>query len=163
MSSYSTYESVVSRQAAPAVSVSLNEVWKQSLKKNEAAVKNSNVIVRCALLPQVNGQPQLLEKLFDSLVSLILSNPPSGSRLFLYVDCREEEEETKSSGAKNFILRFCANIIADEQWQRNSQLVLDECEAIVRLHNGGFAMNPIQSTGGLFVLSFNGKIDPCPQ
>lgn len=168
MSLLSTMEPVASRDGSPlspgALSVSLNEVWRQSLKKNEGLLRNTSVTVRCDLLPQVDGDPRQLQTLFDRLLSLILSNPPVGSRLFLYVDCQEEildEEDGKST--KKWTLRFSTNIPAGEEWKQAHEPVWQECEKIVNRHSGAFTVNRIQNTGCLFVMNLYGKTDPCPQ
>lgn len=168
MSSLSTMEPVAPRDGSPlpagTMPVSLNEVWRQSLKKNEALLRNTSVTVRCELLPQVDGDPRQLQTLFDRLLSLILSNPPVGSRLFLYVDCQEEIlGEKDGAELKKWTLRFSTNIPANEEWRQIHQPVLQECEQIVTRHNGEFAVNRIQNTGCLFVMNLYGKTDPCPQ
>ena len=160
-------EPVAPRDGSPlpagTMQVSLNEVWRQSLKKNEALLRNTSVTVRCELLPRVDGDPRQFETLFDRLLSLILSNPPVGSRLFLYVDCHEEIVEKDGAELKKWTLRFSTNIPANEEWRQVHQPILQECEQIVTRHNGEFTVNRIQNTGSLFVMNLYGKTDPCPQ
>lgn len=167
MSSHSTMEpaaKVGSPLPAGLMPVNLNEVWRQSLKKNEALLRNTSVTVRCELLPQVEGDLRQFETLFDQLLSLILGNPPVGSRLFLYVDCHEEiVGEKNGAELKKWTLRFSTNIPANEEWRQANQPMLQECEQIVTRHNGEFTVNRIQNTGCLFVLNLYGKTDPCPQ
>jgi hypothetical protein len=160
-------EPVAPRDGSPVpagrMPVSLNEVWRQSLKKNEVLLRNASVTVRCELLPQVEGDPRQFQTLFDRLVSLILNHPPVGSRLFLYVDCQEEILEKDGAELKKWTLRFSTNIPASEEWRQAHQPVLQECEQIVARHNGEFTVNRIQNTGCLFVMNLYGKTDPCPQ
>lgn len=167
MLSLSTMEPVAPRDGSALPSgtmpVSLNEVWRRSLKKNEGLLRNTSVTVRCELLPQVEGDPWQLEMLFDRLLSLILNNPPVGSRLFLYVDCQEEIFEKDGAELKKWTLRFSTNIPANEEWRQAHQPVLQECEKIVTRHNGELTVNRVQNTGCLFVMNLYGKTDPCPQ
>lgn len=155
-----TDESINSYIAAKDL-ISLNDVFKESMKKLQAEVDKLNLVVRCDSLPSIEANKKQMELLFDTLISLLSGNPPQGSRLFLYVDCNEEKNEVMDlslkQDSKNYMIRFHTNIPSDMQWKEKNAEALSRCSQILSACNGTFAVNNVAHTGCLFSLTLPGK------
>lgn len=138
--------------------LSLNEIFRESMRKAQAEVDNLQVIVRCENLPKIEGNQKEMMQLFDNLLSMILNHPPKNSKLFLYVDCEEDEENSKNA-EKRYIIKFNTNIAAHEDWKVINSQALINCRQILSGHNGSLVVNHINSTGCLFILSLPGKME----
>lgn len=142
--------------------LSLNQVFKESMKKAQTQSGNVEMIVRCENLPQVKGNHTEIVQLFDLLLAMILNNPPQNSKLYLYVDCEEEMTDTINlyfEGAKQYLIKFYTNITTHDHWKvLNSQSLID-CKQILSNHHGNLVVNNISSTGCLFTISLPGKFE----
>lgn len=137
--------------------LSLNEIFRESMKKAQAKAENLQVIVRCENLPQVYGCHNDMLQLFDNLLSMILHHSPNNSRLFLYVDC--EEKYDSENKEKRYMIKFNTNIDTHENWKVINSQALVNCKQILAAHNGSLVVNNISSTGCLFIVSLPGKIE----
>lgn len=155
-STFSTrgYESKNIHHTSP---LSLNDIFRESMKKAQAQVDNLQVIVRCENLPQVHGSRNEMLQLFDNLLGMILNHPPRNSKLFLYVDC--EEAETGSNNEKQYTIKFNTNIDTHENWKVINSQALVNCRQILSTHHGTLVVNNISSSGCLFILSLPGKME----
>jgi len=142
--------------------LSLNQVFKESMKKAQAQTGNIEMIVRCENLPNVKGNYTEIVQLFDLLLAMILNNPPQNSKLYLYVDCEEEVTDIIDlhfEGAKQYLIKFYTNITTHDHWKvLNSQSLID-CKQILSNHHGNLVVNNISSTGCLFTISLRGKFE----
>lgn len=142
--------------------LSLNQVFKESMKKAQAQTGNLEMIVRCENLPQIRGNHTEIVQLFDLLLAMILNNPPQNSKLYLYVDCEEEMADIIDlhfEGAKQYLIKFYTNITTHDHWKvLNSQSLID-CKQILSGHHGNLVVNNISSTGCLFTISLPGKFE----
>jgi aminopeptidase C len=143
--------------------LSLNEVLQESLKKAQAQVDKAQLIVRCENLPLVQADHGEMVRLFDDLIAMILNQPPNTTRLFLYVDCEENNSDmidmTLQPGFKKYTIKFHTNITTHEHWKIINNNALINCKQILSRHNGNLAVHDISSTGCLFSLSLPGKIE----
>jgi len=73
-----------------AVPLALNEVLQESLRKAQVQVDKVKLIVRCESLPLVVAEHGEMVKLFDELLGMILNHPPDAGRLFLFINCEED-------------------------------------------------------------------------
>lgn len=141
---------------------SLNQVFKESLKKAQARADDLQMIVRCQNLPQIKGNPAEMVQLFDMLLAMILNNPPQNSKLYLYVDCEEDDIDTIDSrfeGAKQYLIKFYTNITTHDHWKVLNSQSLINCKQILSGHHGNLVVNNISSTGCLFTISLPGKFE----
>jgi hypothetical protein len=137
--------------------LSLNELFKASLRKIQADKGDEQIILRCELLPSIEGSHGEIEKLFDIMVGMIVGHSPSSSKLFLYIDCTDKGNLPDQDGFKTYEMRFYTNISTDEHWKVvNSQSIIN-CRHILSKHNGTLLVNHIISTGCLFVMTIAGK------
>lgn len=143
--------------------LSLNEVLQESLKKAQAQVDRAQLIVRCESLPWVLAERSEMIRLFDDLISMILNQPPNTTRLFLYVDCEEDNNEiidlTVKSGFKNYLIKFHTNITTHEHWKLVNNQTLSNCKQILSRLGGNLVVHDVSSTGCLFSLTLPGKIE----
>jgi light-regulated signal transduction histidine kinase (bacteriophytochrome) len=161
MSTISSVSTMPGEGQAGYVLQDLNTLLRQSLKKHEALTRQQQVILRCASLPVIPGNQTKLELLFDHLLQMILSYPPNGSRLFLNIDCQEQDGNLSAGhnvGSMYQIL-FHTNICSDASWKEANRNKLTECMEILALHNGALGVNTIENTGCLFVISLPGKMN----
>jgi len=143
--------------------LSLNEVLQESLKKAQLQVDKAQLIIRCETLPQIEAGYDDLVNFFENLLSTILNQPPNTTRLFLYIDCEEDNSDvidmTIKEGFKRFIIKFHTNITTHEHWKLVNRETLINCGQILSRHNGNLAVNDIGSTGCLFSVLLPGKIE----
>lgn len=143
--------------------LSLNEILQESLKKAQAQVDKSQLIVRCESLPMVKADHDEMVKLFDDLIGMILNQPPNTTRLFLYVDCEENRSDiidmTLSKEYRRYLIKFHTNITTHEHWKLVNSQTLVNCKQILSRHNGNLVVNDVSSTGCLFSVSLPGKFE----
>jgi hypothetical protein len=140
--------------------ISLNEIFKESLTKAQTAANHLQITLRCETLPHVAGNQAELAKLFDELLDIILKYPPSGSRLFLYLDCEEEKKADTllQDTFRRFVLKFHTNAGVPDNWKVVNSQALVNCKQILSDHNGNLALGHSSRTGCLFSISLPGKI-----
>ncbi|MGN6163776.1 MAG: hypothetical protein ACTHOF_04475 [Flavisolibacter sp.] len=138
--------------------VSLNEVMQQSLQRFQLG-RSSDVIIRCENLPDVEIDKDDIAKVFNDILNMIINFPPTGSKLFLHVDCEEERVENNDPALakKVFNLYFHTNCRADEKWKLDHRETIEKCAALLAHYNAGFTVNEIKAAGCLFSISLLGK------
>jgi hypothetical protein len=143
--------------------LSLNDIFRESLKKAQATVDSVHTIVRCENLPQIKGNHEDVATFFDLLLSTIFNHPPAGSRLFLYVDCNEYNEKPEDSilpfGSKRYLLKFHTNVATSKSWHATNDNTIAICKQILSNLNGNLVVNNVSSTGCLFAVTLPGKFD----
>jgi hypothetical protein len=141
--------------------IDLGEIVQQSLQKFTLE-KKSNIITRCETLPLVETNRGLITGAIESIIHMISSHSPEGSRLFLYIDCDEENsgkvDPELLNGFKRFRIRFHTNIDTTGSWRILHQKTIEDCKVALAQCNAGFAVNEIKSTGCLFSISLLGKM-----
>lgn len=145
----------------PGEEVKLSEIIQQSLQKFHKEVKSKKLIFRCEPLPAIPGDKLQIYKLLDGLVAAIITNPPIGNKLFLYVNCEKEKtdgmELTLTNGYKKYVIEFHTNIHTDQFWKIKNEGIMHECISIAQSCQGNLHVNDISKTGCLFSLSLPGK------
>ena len=147
-------ESDIGKKHGPPSSVSLNDIFRDSMKR--AGVSNTtDIIVRCESLPFIPGSEADFRELFDHLLSLILQMSEAGAQLFLHVNC---DEESVSGGPlnkkyRNHIIRFHTNFSTGDEWKEMNVVRLSRCNEIISNYDGSFMVNNISNTGCLFYIS----------
>ena len=143
--------------------LSLNDALQESLKKGQAQVDKAQLIVRCEVLPRIKAGHDEMVKLFDDLLGMILKHSPNTSRLFLYIDCEEDNNDvidmTLEEGLKRYVIKFYTNITTHSNWKLVNSEVLINCRQTLSRHNGNLAANDISGTGCLFSVLLPGKIE----
>jgi hypothetical protein len=141
--------------------LSLNDIFKDSIRKVQAQYDQTRFILRCENLPFSFGKKEELEELFRLLLSMIPAGAP-GQRVFLHVDCVEQSGDVMDllleEGLKRYVIRFHTNISTDTQWESLNQAALAHCRQILSIHRGSLQVNQIAQTGYLFCITLPGKI-----
>lgn len=140
----------------------LHDILRQALQQRlRYEKKNSDIIIRCDALPVVETDTRIVG-VFDDIVQMIVSHPPNGPRLFLYVNCEEENTGTAGSDLvkrnRRYKVNFHTNISTDEAWKKAHEKAIAGCKAVLAQYGAGFTVNDIKSTGCLFSISLLGKM-----
>ncbi|HYK57423.1 MAG TPA: hypothetical protein VEV15_13230 [Flavisolibacter sp.] len=154
---------VVSVPESYSEQINLNDTLRQALQQRlQYEKKNSDIIIRCDNLPVVETDRKKIVGVFDDIVQMIVSHPPNGTRLFLYVNCAEEN--TGMTGFdlvkrnKRYKVNFHTNISTDEAWKKAHEKTIAGCKAVLAQYGAGFTVKDIKSTGCLFSISLLGKM-----
>ena len=145
--------------------ISLNQVFQSGLKKHATEQQKTLSIVRSDKLPSVCGRREQFQQLLDMMIEMIISYPPSGSKLFLYVKCEAEERNPEildlrlTEGSQMHTLYFYTNITTDDRWKMICKDRLAECAVIAEQNKARFSFYPISNTGCIFSLALPGKIN----
>ena len=143
-------------------SVDLNDVFRTVLDQYPVA---GGLIFRSEKLPITNGNSEDFTCLFDALISMIVSHPPVGSKLYLYVKCFPEAVDSdvmdlRLTGADRlYKIEIYTNITTDKHWEMLYQARLAECNLQAAKIKGNFSFSPVVKTGCVFSLTLPGKIN----
>jgi len=138
--------------------LSLNDIFKESMRKVQKSLGQVGIIVRCEILPQVRGNKEDISQLFEELIRMIVKNPVAGAKLYLYVACSESMDvSNEDEGFKTYTIKFRTNISPNENWESSNIQALDKCRNILSLHHAAFLVNSNNSSGCLFSFSLPGK------
>src|SRR5688572_25842226 len=97
----------------PLTMLSLNEMFKESMRKITSDISSLKVITRCDNLPNVKGNKDDVLILFEELIRMIVSDSTAPAQLFLYIDCEEiqvDKQQHFSEGFNAYIIKFRTNI-----------------------------------------------------
>jgi len=130
--------------------VSLNETVQQVIRDFNRQKKANNAIIRCEALPEVIAREEQLVELFSGLLSTIFDEVPNGSKLFLYIDCRDENDISHKLLQPEILVN--TNITCCNTWKERHHQTLDHCTQLVKKMGGSLQIN-INSTGCVFVIS----------
>jgi hypothetical protein len=133
--------------------VELNDIFKEVMKKYHTIRQSPNLIVRCENLPVVEGINNILLKIFANLIGIIINSFDQPSKLFLYIDCKEET----TNKTKQYTIKFNANIPAREHWLEKHQAVLTGCEKKLSVYGGCLTVNYGGVPGCLFSIMLPAK------
>ncbi|HEU4471760.1 MAG TPA: hypothetical protein VFR58_11785 [Flavisolibacter sp.] len=151
----------ISKNNRPATAVSLNDVFRESMKRVQARPGQPDVIVRCESLPFIRTSKDEMIAVFESLITMIFNHPATASKLFLYIDCEESKESQPLSEEKGewkyFVIRFYTNITTDKGWMDTNEAVLEKCRQVVASQQGTLVVNSIVNTGCLYTILLPGK------
>ncbi|MGZ3848813.1 MAG: hypothetical protein ACXVKI_06770 [Flavisolibacter sp.] len=139
--------------------VNLNEAMQQSLQRFQN-IRNSNIIIRCENLPVMEGATSGMSRAFDEILGMIVPHPPSGSKLFLHIDCEQERMENGDPARirKVYTIHFHTNCQADETWRMANRETIENCSLLLAQYGASFTMNNIKASGCLFSISLPGKM-----
>jgi hypothetical protein len=142
--------------------VSLNDVFRESLRKVESILSKDNLIVRCDSLPQVSASREELRQVFDMVMDVIFASA-SRTRLFLHVGCSEinweDEQPAALKNMKRYQIRIQTNINTDKGWKDRHRNALDRCEQTLSRIDGTLSVNPVSNSGCSFTLTVPGKLE----
>lgn len=141
------------KETHPVNVLSLNDVFRESIKRVQAAAR-ADLIIRCEQLPQVKGQKAELEELFTLLIGMIVDKKTAGSKQFLYIDCEDPEKN-----GKDYLIKIHTNSSTNESWKEANRDTIHRCERILEAHHGSLTVNNIQHTGCLFLIALPGKFE----
>jgi hypothetical protein len=96
---------------------------------------------------------------------MIVSHPPVGSKLYLYVKCSPETVDNEvmdlrlADGDGLYKIEIYTNITTDQHWEMLYQAKLAECNLQAAKNRGNFSFSPVANTGCVFSLTLAGKIN----
>ena len=145
----------------PLTMLSLNEIFKESMRKVVSERTASKVIARCENLPDISGNKEDIVDLFEELIGMIVTDKTAPTKLFLYIDCEESKDENLlkhfSEGFKTYTIKFRTNISPTKNWEEEHEMALNKCREIVSAHNAIFLVNSSNQTGCIFSITLPGK------
>jgi hypothetical protein len=144
--------------SVPGEVVNLNEVITTSIKPYLLSGRNRNIIVRCANLPSVPGNRRVLQSVFDTLVRMIMVCPGSIKR-FLHIQCEEQRSRPSMTVVTSYCITFHTNLTTDQEWKHLNEESLLHCQQKLVSANGLLSVHEISTTGCLFSISLQGKIN----
>jgi hypothetical protein len=146
----------------PLTMLSLNDIFRESMRKMQQLFPRVHIIVRCESLPVIKGNQQDISQAFEEMIELIFLSSDTISQLFLYIDCEDEEHLSEHAiryeGFKNYTIKFRTNIFPNGNWEEANKELLARCRLVFSLHNAKFQVNTLNHTGFLFLISVPGKI-----
>ena len=95
---------------------------------------------------------------------MIVSHPPQGSKLYLYVKCFPETVDDDvmdlrvDAQTAIYKIEIYSNITTDKEWEMLHQAKLAECNLQAAKVKGRFSFSPVVNTGCVFSLTLPGKI-----
>src|SRR4051812_35230210 len=116
----------------------LDLVFQESMEKVKSGFDLIRIVVRCEPLPQIYGEKQALNELFENLIRMILSSSPPGYKLFLFVGCdvqKDQEPKNNQQEMNTFLIRFHTNITTGEEWKSQNAAAIHRCNFIIASHN----------------------------
>ena len=144
----------------PLTMLSLNEMFKESMRKIMKEPSASKIITRCENLPYIRGNKEDILVLFEELIMMIVNDKTAPSPLLLYIDCVEVKDDQPldiSEGFNTYILKFRTNISPSKNWEAEHGKALAKCREIVSAHNAIFLINSSNQTGCIFSITLPGK------
>lgn len=146
----------------PKDAINLNQILQQALQPYSTSIRNADIIFRCEVLPEMEGNKLEIGEVFNKLISIIVENPPVGSRLFLHINCEEQDKEildlSLSSGCRSFLIQFHTNISTSANWKLIHQPLFERCTSILLAHKATLTVNDVLKNGCLFSISLSGKL-----
>ena len=144
----------------PLTMLSLNEMFKESMRKIMAKTSSLKLITRCDNLPDIRGNKEDVLILFEELIRMIVSDSTAPAQLFLYIDCEEikvDKPKHFSEGFNSYIIKFRTNISTTKNWESKHEMTLTKCREIVSAHNAIFLVNSSKQSGCIFSITIPGK------
>ena len=143
--------------------VDLNKVVRTVLDTHKQQIQQLSAILRCDHLPFVQADMQTLDRLFASLIKMMVDHPTSGSNnLFIYLKCQPVKEEQTNLSLRQdemrFSISFHTNIKYGAHWQQLNETKLEECALICERLRGSLENQSNLNTGCIFNLTLPGKL-----
>lgn len=143
----------------PLTMLSLNEIFKESMRKLVAENFKQKITVRCENLPAIRGNKEDVLFLVEQLLKIIVSHN-TAKELYLFIDCAEVNE-TQSlhipEGFKTYCIKFRTNISQTKNLEEQHEKALDKCRKIISDHNAIFLVNSSNQNGCIFSMTLPGK------
>lgn len=141
--------------------VDLNRVVRQIFEDQKQTVSQLQSIIRCDVLPLVQGPAQTFLLLFGRLIALILSHPPRNSKLFIYLKCDRKASDvmdlTLPEGFLHHELSFYTNSNITPEWEKVNTDTLARCQQLAHDSGGTMSWQTAPGAGCLFSLTLPGK------
>lgn len=141
--------------------VDLNKVVRTVLDAHKQQIQQLSAILRCDHLPFVQGDMQSLDRLFASLIKMMIDHPASGSNnLFIYLKCQPDEQTNPGlrEDEMRYSISFHTNIKHSAHWQQLYKTKLEECALICERLRGSFENQSNLNSGCIFNLTLPGKL-----
>ena len=146
----------------PLTMLSLNDIFRESMRKIQPFFAQIKIIVRCENLPVIKGNQDDMSRVFEEMIRVIFRYSRTTSRSFLYIDSKEDEagfeDDIIPEGFKKYTIKFRTNITLNENWEEVRNELLTKFRLVFSMHNAKFQVNKPGHTGFLFSISVPGKI-----
>jgi hypothetical protein len=138
--------------------INLNEMIRQALKPFLATGRNKDIIVRCANMPLISGDPDMIQQVCNDLVRMIMQFP-GGSQRFLHIKCEEQLPIIRQrQQVSNFQVEFHTNLSSDSHWKQLNHETILACQEKLLACGAVLTVKEILTSGCLFSISLQGKI-----
>lgn len=143
--------------------IDLNKLTQKVFEFRKECLDKLGAIIRCDNLPTTTGDAQQYAALFNTLVGLILENPPLASKLFIYIKCAELKEDligpTESKESTHYEICFFTNYGCKELNNETFVEELNRCYEICKVNNATLECHELADSGCLFTLKLWGQIN----
>ena len=127
-----------------------NDVVQYELITRQQQIHALQAIIRFDALPHVKGDKAVMANIIHYIFNSILSNPPAGTKLLIYIKCEKERTEVMDLSVtddfQNFDISVFTNIIANESWQLQQQPQMAALKQMVESVHGTFNSFAIEKT-----------------
>jgi light-regulated signal transduction histidine kinase (bacteriophytochrome) len=141
----------------------LNRLVQQVFEEQQQKVSQLQTIIRCDVLPLVQGGVHCFLALFRNTVGEVLEHPPRNSKLFIYIKCERKATEvidlTMPDGFIQYEIRFYTNSNNSPEWEKANINTLALCEQLSTESKGVLEFPAARNAGYLFTLNLPGKIN----
>lgn len=143
--------------------INLNQVFQTSLELYQETITKSSPIIRCDILPSVQGDSVQMQQLFNLVIKMILLNLPIVNNLFIYIKCDGAKDEVMDlsipAGFNKYSINVFSNAIHILERADKFEQEISECKTICTKNNGHFEEHTSSDSGCLFTISLFGKMN----
>jgi hypothetical protein len=140
--------------------VNANTILRKALHNLTPEVR-SNLVLRCDELPLVKITEECLENAFTELLSLIISNRSTDTKLFLHISCIQETEPGNNTGVKDgnhrYQVQFHSNTSPYTEWLPKNQQQINSIAASLVPAGGSLVVNHLKNSGCIFCIALPGN------
>jgi hypothetical protein len=145
----------------PLTMLSLNEIFRESMRKITAERSSRKCVTRCENLPRIRGNKEDVLLLFEEMIRMIVVDNSVSAELYLYIDCDVVNDEKQSinfqEGFKIYTIKFRTNVSPTKDWEVRHDEALKRCRKIVSDLNAIFLVNSSNQNGCMFSITIPGK------
>jgi hypothetical protein len=151
-------ERTVLKEANQNFVVDLNEMISQVLHPyQKVSGRNTDLIIRCELLPLVFVESSQLRFVLNELIRMIAHHPLSGKK-FIHIFCEKESASSEHANMEYFQVNIHANLQRDDTWRQLHHESILSLQQVLLPYNARLIDHEISTTGSLFSLSLPGKL-----
>ena len=143
--------------------IDLNKLTQKVFEFRKQCLEKLGAIIRCENLPTIRGDASQIAVLFNTLIGLILENPPLASKPFIYMKCAELKEDlidlTVSKESIHYEICFFTNYGSKALNNETFVEQLNRCYEICKENKCSLECHELANSGCLFTLKLWGQIN----